>query len=191
MAKKDEDDKVAYKFRRLSEFDYIEDIFCNHRFYAATFEEFRKVNDLLEGVSKYDKDVLQDFRDEVESSKSEIRICSFSQDSEHLWLWKHYADEFKGICIELELEALSTKIAYTDSDILPCISNKLIEIWGSSLGISFENKSERSHLADCFAREFLGIKNRVSRKGKLWQCEKEVRVFTDQEYIILAFRCAL
>ena len=43
-----------------------------------------------------------------EDSISEVRICSFSKDCSNPLLWAHYADSYKGICIEFDVTSKSS-----------------------------------------------------------------------------------
>ena len=93
-----------YKFKSLEHFDRIEDILTNNRFYMANW---RELNDPMEGhfTSIYFnekinyKTALQNFID----YKVSLKICAFSKTIEPVLLWSHYADQHKGIAIEISL----------------------------------------------------------------------------------------
>ena len=93
-----------YKFKSLEHFDRIEDILTNNRFYMANW---RELNDPMEGhfTSIYNnenvnyKTLLRSFID----YKVSLKICSFSQTLKPILLWSHYANQHKGIAIEITL----------------------------------------------------------------------------------------
>jgi hypothetical protein len=93
-----------YKFRSLENFERIEDILSHHRFYMTNW---RELNDPMEGHFNsiyYNDDVnykalLQDFI----NYKVSLKICSFSAIINPILLWLHYADQHKGIAIEIKL----------------------------------------------------------------------------------------
>jgi len=90
----------AYKFRSLQNFEHVADIFCNERFYAAQFFD---LNDPMEGIFHAKPDTKKEYLEKIREGKRKLRICSFARDFHNLLLWAHYADGFKGICIEVEL----------------------------------------------------------------------------------------
>jgi len=91
-----------------------------------------------------------------------LRICSFSKDPKNILLWSHYADGFKGICIEVEIDDNSS-----DFD--------LVEVKYESTRVLFSNKAAR--LKGEMPRIIL------SRKAKNWSVEKEVRALSSNQYL--------
>lgn len=146
----------AYKFRTLNNFENIADIFCNNRFYAAHHLE---LNDPMEGMIRFEADVQQEDINLVNQFNENIRICSFSKSFDNLLLWAHYADGFKGICIELELNSSIVPLAevsYLDSFV---VGNDILKI-NKDLQIAA-----------------LLVKNNA------WRYEKEIRVITKQQFV--------
>ena len=103
-----------YKFRQLTscrDLERIIEILETNKFHCAKFSE---MNDPMEGVyiatvpSKIDK---------ILTEKNEKRICSFSSKEgfENLAMWGYYANGFKGIAIEIEVdESIVKKVKYQD-----------------------------------------------------------------------------
>lgn len=92
-----------YKFRQLTsckDLERIIEILKTNKFHCAKFSE---MNDPMEGVyfvidtSKVDK---------ILNEKNEKRICSFSSEEgfKNPAMWGYYANGFKGIVIELEVD---------------------------------------------------------------------------------------
>lgn len=147
----------AYKFRALNNFENIEDIFCKKRFYAARYKD---LNDPMEGMIRYEDDVKMERIEQVEACKEDIRICSFSGSFDNLLLWAHYADGFKGICIELDLISSpgypAVKVSYQNGF---TVGNDILEV------------TKNLQLAA------LTVKNTA------WRYEKEIRVITGKQYV--------
>ena len=91
----------VYKYRSLNNFEFVADILCKQRFYASSFFD---LNDPMEGLFEYKPGTKQKYIDSIVMGKQKLRICSFSRDPENLLLWAHYADGFKGVCIELDIK---------------------------------------------------------------------------------------
>ena len=151
----------VYKFRALSDFKHVADIFHNHRFHTAHFSE---LNDPMEGrLYHCDKDTEPRYLDELRQGLDKRRICSFSEEYKNLLLWAHYADGFKGICIEVELDFWPDyeirKVDYFPRGTWPHFSNDLgdyVSSWPTEV---------------------------LTGKYDVWKYEKEVRVLTNEEYI--------
>lgn len=144
----------AFKFRSLNSFENVADIFINKRFYAAHYNE---LNDPMEGVIKYDDDVQKDAIDQVKSFYKNLRICAFSRCFDSLLLWAHYADGFKGICIEVEaISSVLGKVRYDK---------------GFSVGRDILDVNKHLQI------QALLVKNNA------WRYEKEVRFITEFEYV--------
>jgi len=90
----------VYKYRSLCNFDFIADILCNQRFYASSFFD---LNDPMEGLFYCEAGTKQEYIEAIVRGKEKLRICAFSKDRKNVLLWAHYADGFKGICIETDL----------------------------------------------------------------------------------------
>jgi hypothetical protein len=118
------DEMKLYKFKSLRNFQYVADIFCNKRFHTALFTE---LNDPMEGLFEYDPETSERYINQIKQEKGNLRTCSFSKNFKNLLLWAHYADGFKGICIEIEANDSS--------------QNELVEVTYSS---SFININEHN-----------------------------------------------
>lgn len=107
-----------YKFRSLNNIRWFLDVLLYKRLYAARYDE---LNDPMEGhylTLPHNVDLIKQLRDK----KTNIRICSLTNDYKHSLLWTHYADSHRGCCIEVDIKRnIAKKINYVDS--LPLIFN--------------------------------------------------------------------
>jgi hypothetical protein len=148
-------EKLFYKYRTLKNFQRFEDIIKNNKLYAAVFKD---LNDTNEGEFARigDKDII--IRDKIREAKFNLRICSLTTTSRNELMWHFYADNHKGVVIEVE-DSFDDKVEIQY--------------------VPFRIKIEYNTVRDCAetAKEIL------SRKRKLWNFEQEVRVFTEEEYV--------
>jgi len=80
------------------------------------FANFKSMNDPMEGsyeastrvkrLTRYD-----DIKAKIYYDKISLGICSFSETNNNGPMWAHYADEFRGICIEYSLGPFSKLLA--------------------------------------------------------------------------------
>lgn len=164
---------TLYKYRPLEPFEYLADIICNRRFYAALFTE---LNDPMEGLfhtSGVDLDYLQQIRD----AKGRTRICSFSETYKCPVLWAHYADIFKGLCIEIEISQSahgSRGIARDGARQRMCIETNgvlFVSMDYSAIGNVICSNQHADFV--CGAPHIL-----LERKALDWQYEREARAFS-------------
>ncbi len=152
-----------YKYRSLRKFDFVADILCKQRFHASSFFD---LNDPMEGLFEYPESTKQEYIDAIVEGKRKLRICAFSKDCNNILLWAHYADGFKGICIELDLRETQLE----DMEGYEIVTAKY-----SSQRVSFSNNAR--HIVDEMPRIIL------SKKSSVWKYEKEVRTLSRDEYI--------
>ena len=62
--------------------------------------DFKELNDPMEGIYDADPNVPDQIKDQLFRRKLAFGICSFSEINNHELMWAHYADQFRGICIE-------------------------------------------------------------------------------------------
>lgn len=149
-----------YKFRSLQNFEYTADIIINNRLYAADFE---KMNDIMEGVF-WHKDIAENILEQIKNTKKKLKICSMSGEEafSNPLMWAHYADSFKGICLEFEVDESKVEvkeIAYDDGVLELTMSQgatNLNEEWAKVL---------------------------LCKKYSDWEYEEEYRIFSKDEYI--------
>lgn len=102
-----------YKFRSLNNFDRIVDILTNNKFHLSNWND---LNDPMEGYFQYiicNTDLI--YKEKIErfiSSKNELKICAFSSKYHPILLWTNYADQHKGIAIEITLNPVKVKNLY-------------------------------------------------------------------------------
>ena len=150
----------VYKYRSLRNFDFVADILCNQRFYVSSFFD---LNDPMEGLFVYEAGTKQEYIDAIKEGKQKLHICAFSKNPKNVLLWAHYADGFKGVCIELDLQEPQNE----DYDI--------VTVEYSARRVSFSND----------ARRLIGEMPRIilSQKNSAWKYEKEVRTLSRYKYI--------
>ncbi|HSV98703.1 MAG TPA: DUF2971 domain-containing protein [Sedimentisphaerales bacterium] len=169
--------RKMYKYRALQPFEYAADIIVNKRFHAAYYHE---LNDPAEGDYVYDprptlfpgKRTKEDQRKAISNGLKRWRICSFSMDWRNPTLWAYYADGFKGICVEVEVER-----QYVAPFIWRRSRSRIVYEVQYSRG-----KTRISNAADSLHILPVGVRTLV-RKGKEWEPEKEVRIVTTCRYI--------
>jgi len=150
----------VYKYRSLRNFDFVADILCNQRFYASSFFD---LNDPMEGLFEYEAGTRQEYIDAIKMGKQKLRICSFSENCKNLLLWAHYADGFKGVCIELDLEKS------------PNNDYEIVRVKYSARRVRFSNNARR--LVGRMPRKIL------SQKSSAWRYEREFRTLSQGKYV--------
>ncbi len=149
-----------YKFRSLENFEYTADIILNDRLYAADFET---MNDVMEGIFWHegiDKDILT----EIKNTKKKLKICSMSKEEafSNPLMWAHYADSFKGVCLEFEVDKSKVdaqEIVYDDG------------------ALKLTLHQNETNINDTWAKVLL------CKKYSDWEYEKEYRIFSEDKYI--------
>jgi len=137
--------------------DWIAGIIMEGKIHAS---EYTKLNDPMEGTF-WHYGLHKDLLEKIERDKKKWRICSFSKKWDNHLMWTFYANLWKGIVIGIDEKSL--KLQYGDN------VSKI-----SYSGISdVENDNITSK----------GVKEILSCKTKDWQYEKEVRVFTEDDFI--------
>lgn len=145
-----------YKFKSLQNFEHIADILCNNNLYASKFMD---LNDPMEGMFEH-FGLEEIYLDQIRSAKERVRICALSATMESPLLWAHYADGFKGICIEFDVG-------------LP--SNELVKVKYSEFNYIVDQKENFDTYA--LSRKLL------SGKSQAWDYEKEYRILSNTEKI--------
>ncbi|MCJ7778820.1 MAG: DUF2971 domain-containing protein [Sedimentisphaerales bacterium] len=148
-----------YKYKSLQKFEHVADIICNKQFYAAQYYE---LNDPMEGLYNCEPGTKKEYLDDIKEGKKRLRICSFSKDPQNPLLWAHYADGFKGICIEVEIDEDSAEF-------------DIAEVEYSPIRIRFSNRAAR--LTEWLPKLIL------RQKAKDWSVEQEVRLLTSNQFV--------
>lgn len=147
------DRTTYYKFRSTQNFKYLIDILVNQRLYASTY---KNLNDAMEGI--YIANGLKPSKlKSIKEGKELIKICSLSTDKEHPLLWGHYADGSRGICIGLKITGHNLDKKQIIYDGIPEI-RKVID----------DKKT---------------VKEILTHKDSSWEYEKELRIFTEKDYV--------
>lgn len=147
---------ILYKYRPLNAF--TEDIIENRRLFCANWNE---MNDPMEGMFEFfttDRDD-RGYLEEIIRHKHELRVCSLSKTKYSHLLWAHYADQFRGVLVAVDIPLPATdfvEVYYRSSH-----SMQIKRTW---------NDTEK------VARKIL------SSKHKAWSYEKEVRILSREQY---------
>lgn len=149
---------LLYKFRSLDPFDRTADILCNNRLHAAPFYD---LNDPMEGLFDSDPETKREYLEQVREGKQRLRITALSKNFSNLLLWAHYADGFKGICIELDVQESP--------------AFQVQEVVYSPFSVIFGNSDH--HQIDHVVRSILRTKNEV------WEYEEEMRILSERQFI--------
>ena len=163
-----------YKFRGESRLEYLFDIVLNERLYCATYPS---LNDPFEGqLLAFNKERLgayslfqHGFAEKVMTDghavpailedENRIRICSLSAAKNDVRMWSYYADDHKGVAVELELDPED---------------KSLIEVsYYPDLLVSMDMPKEM---------DLEGMRPVLSRKTKHWEFESEYRILNGSEY---------
>ena len=131
------------------------DILLYNRLYAA---EYKDLNDPMEGLYYYHSGKLDEsVREKLSGEKEKLKICSLSEANDDILMWSHYADGYKGVVIEVEIDTNKYHLCPIHYDGHKYISNK-------------------TYCSDS-AREIL------THKIDCWSYEKEKRVFSTTNFI--------
>jgi hypothetical protein len=143
----------VYKYRFFN--DNTKSILKTEEFFFANWED---MNDPMEGFFEYyDEEHTSDIIQALKDAKNNYGICCFSKESNNILLWSHYADNHKGICIEIDI----------DDNI--CANQE----------ITFEDLKYKSNIPNLIESSNQTDKAKwlLSRKTILWNYEKEIRAF--------------
>ncbi len=153
-----------YKYKSLANFEFVADILLNKRLFAS---DFNNLNDPMEG--DFNKDYASSgYFKIITDEMNKIKICSLSRNMSNPILWAHYADGFKGICIEVEInESILTpyKIVYSEFNPIPSEGYR-----------GLQGKDEEVTPHDWAMTALKG-------KYEAWKYEDEYRLFSDSKYI--------
>ncbi len=151
---------IVYKYKSLEKMKYIRQILSDEKLYAATFTE---LNDVMEGAFTSNKNIKEEYKNFIREEKGNIYICSLSKSPDNPLLWAYYANGFKGICIEIE------------------INNNIVD--GSH--IEYNNHTPRIYKDD---HKYTIAKKLLSRKYTCWRMEDEYRLFSKTKDITQGFK---
>ncbi len=141
-----------YKFLSINAF--TRDVLLTEKFY---FGDWKNMNDPLEGFFQYSKDKLTDSNIiDLYNSKNLYGVSCFSKTYRSILMWSHYADDHKGICVEVLIDEELCR-------------EKNIDI------VEINYMKSIATIADPGA----DAKSLLSRKLFPWKYEKEIRLFSN------------
>ena len=151
-----------YKFRTISineHFKYVKEILNEKKFHMSSWNE---LNDPMEGVFEYIKTNSSDpYYKKIENvikTKITYKVCSFSKTISPILLWAIYADNLKGIAIEVTFNYDEYK-------------NKLFEIKYRPTIKKFKYNTVPLPI------------ELLKQKIKIWKFEEECRIIDNSEEI--------
>lgn len=101
--------QYLYRYRPLGDFATREtDAIKNNYFFCPTFQD---LNDPMEGIHRLSKRLIDNDKSEsritrIKNAIHSTGIASFSEVNDHEPMWAHYADQFRGMCIQYNLNRL-------------------------------------------------------------------------------------
>jgi hypothetical protein len=155
--------RTYYKYRSLENFKHFIDIILNNRLYAANF---KKLNDPMEGLFYYWIEE-EEVANEVMNQKYSWGICSLGKTATNELLWERYADNHKGIAIEVTLK----KPIPRDIIIEEIKYRPINKIKRDVKSINGDNIAEHA-------------KSILLRKTDCWEDEDEVRILIKDENFV-------
>ncbi len=110
--------------------------------------------------------LFQSYLKTLLSIQKQLRICSLSSIKDNQVLWSMYADNFKGACIEYEIDKkLPKRVIYQHRDDYDPLFRMMEMI--------YNQKSIHKNTTDCIENT---IKNLLLSKDPSWKFQKEYRV---------------
>lgn len=161
-----------YKYRSLANTHYVFDILLEGRLRCSAWSN---LNDPMEGIFEYTNGESGRFRsyiDDVIRCKFEYKICSLSLNPFSSVMWAHYADEFRGLAIEVDLPLIDSPnedFGYADPLIAPIEYRD--EYYFSMI--------PRQQDPRATAKQIL-----LSKQSD-WRYEKEVRILSREDFFSL------
>lgn len=153
-----------FKFKPVTYFEYVLDIIENQRLYCA---DFRSLNDVREGVmtmgDSEQKGIMSFYQEYLHSELEKLKVCSLTTELHSHLMWAHYADGYRGVSIEVEVDNCDlAMVKYPDTEI---------------------NFSELGSHVDIRA----SAKQVLSSKSKVWEYEKEYRLIQEETLFKLKY----
>lgn len=90
-----------YKYKSLTNIEFLLDMLIRERLYAAYYNE---LNDPMEGVIRADHTIDRQNEAEWENIIKNFRIACFTNSPDITLMWSHYADGAKGCVVEFEIK---------------------------------------------------------------------------------------
>ena len=146
--------EIYYKYKDVKDIERLGLLLKEQKIWASTYYN---LNDPMEWFfeskdSKFNQKLLDEY-------KGDVRICCLSKTSNYGLMWSMYADEHRGICIELEIE---------DSENIKENAGLSSEYW---IKYDVEYKNECSVIKDGYP----SIDEILKVKSPQWRHEQEVR----------------
>jgi hypothetical protein len=117
-----------------------------------------------EKIKRYKKEIKNDSKhpdselfNQFEKRKKDTKVSCFSEISDNILMWSHYADKHHGVCIEFDSKLLKKSFK---EDSMFCKTNYIKRIKTKKLSKHKEK----------------AIQYWISSKGKEWKYEKETRI---------------
>lgn len=146
--------EIYYKYKDVNDIERLGQLLKEQKIWASTYYN---LNDPMEWFFE-SKDIQLDQK-LLDEYKGDVRICCLSQTPNYGLMWSMYADEHRGICIELEIE---------DGENIKENVGLSPEYW---VKYYVEYKNEPSEIKDGYP----SVDEILKVKSPQWKHEQEVR----------------
>jgi hypothetical protein len=156
--------KLLFKYRTLSSLEFFLDIVVRKRLHTSTYKD---LNDPMEGAFRYPEDeYLKPFIADLLVQRERFRICALSETYNNTLMWAYYGEAHTGAAIGVEID--------TDA---PDVTLERVEYTETLVFEPFAGSEVDP--------ETIKI---LSKKLPAWKHEKEVRVFSVNEFVPVAIK---
>lgn len=136
-------------------------------------------DDIDKYVAHWNNDLIDDpklFYELNRDNTDKFNICCFSQKSNNMLMWSHYADSHKGICIGL-------KIIYKNNQKFLKFKNKKNNIHVEATKVTYELKNKKIPAVDYhFLTEDM-LEESLRTKSECWKYEEEYRTILSNDLV--------
>jgi hypothetical protein len=173
--------RYLYRYRSLEKSEQLDWVISSIANKSLFCSGFKRLNDPMEG--SYEASLrlkrLSDYpliRDRIFGDKMALGVCSFSETNDNSVMWAHYADQFKGVCIEYDFmrlrrllpdSATFVRVSYNEQSIVVSSRDK------NDTEIAMKILSSKSHRW-LYEREWRLICTRVGEEGLSKNCIRKV-----------------
>lgn len=151
---------LLYKYRGLSNLEFVLDIIINGRMFAAPFEQ---LNDPMEGSYNYGPGKLTQAQiNTLYGEKAKYRLLSLTKKSNSTLMWSHYSEAHSGIVI-------GALVNHPTAD---------------EVDVQYVDDLNLEPANDIIKHDYRDVAKRIlSRKLRPWAYEEEHRVFVEKKTV--------
>lgn len=160
-------DKLNDPFESLAMW-HVKNDAAGKKWIKAKINDVDKQQEALNGLASKDVHILNDHH------INNLLICSFSELSDNLLMWGHYADSYKGICLGFEAvesgkDTLKLKLIPND------IVNEHKEIFGCTKKVNYAGEDDNTLYIPAIDLSLDCGVEAITKKSNLWKYEQEHR----------------